>query len=226
MSLKSIDLRKKRIKRNYSIFHTLAIIAWGMILWSGGASFAYASQPPDPTEQLRPYADKVVAILTDPELQGAEHKKERYERLLKAAEELLDFPEMSKRVLGRTWRDLTPAEQQKFTALFAKLLEHAYLGRVDEYSNQKVIFKDQRIKGERAQVITDFVDADKVFSVSYIMMLKGDKWMVYDVVVEGVSLVRNYMEQFNDIIRKEGYASLVKQVEEKIAELEQNNRNR
>ncbi len=203
--------------------NTFAAMACGMMLCLESISFAHAGQTLDPTEQLRPFVNKLVSIFTDPELLGEEKSLPRREKALKAASERFDYKEMSKRVLGKKWRQLGPDEKGNFVALFTQLLEHAYIGKIEGYSKPKVEFKDQRIKGKRAQVNTRIVDTDNVISVSYIMLLKDDKWMVYDIIVEGVSLVRNYMDQFKEILRKDDYASLVKQVEDKITELEQGN---
>lgn len=185
------------------------------------SNLGHAAQAPDPTEQFRPFVEKIVSILTDPELQGEENCILRREKVMKVASERFDFTEMSKRVLGRTWRDLSEDDREYFVSLFKRLLEHAYIGKIEDYSKQNVVFKDQRIKGDRAQVITNIIDKDVTVSVSYIMILKSNIWMVYDIVVEGVSLVRNYMEQFKEILRKEGYPYLLKQVEDKVSELEQ-----
>lgn len=199
----------------YSAFLVL-LSAW---LNTGMSAAAWAA--PDPTEQLRPFVDKIVGILTDEALQGKENSRKRREKVMAVAHERFDFQEMSKRVLGGQWRQLSSAEQGEFIELFTKLLEHAYIGKIEDYSRQKVVFKTQRIKeGHRAQVETELVDKDVVLPVSYIMILKGNEWMAYDIVVEGVSLIRNYMEQFREIIRKNGYASLVKQIEAKVHELE------
>ena len=178
------------------------------------------SKVPDPSEQLKPFIDKIVAILTDPELQGDEACAQRRQRVMAAANERFDFFEMSKRVLGTQWRKLSSADQKQFVGLFKTLLEHAYIGKIEDYSKQKVVFKDQLVRNDRAQVETDLIDKDVVIPVSYIMILKNNEWMVYDIVVEGVSLVRNYMEQFKEIIRKDGYPSLLKQMQDKIKELE------
>jgi phospholipid transport system substrate-binding protein len=211
------------MKRDHSYLNAFAVMACGMMLCLESISFAHAGQTLDPTEQLRPFVDKLISILTDPDLQGEEKSLTRREKALKAASERIDFKEMSKRVLGKTWRQLNLDEKNDFIALFTQLVEHAYIGKIEGYSKQKVEFTDQRTKGERAQVNTHIIYTDNVISVSYIMLLKEGKWMVYDIVVEGVSLVRNYMEQFKEIIRKEGYASLLTQVEDKITELEQGN---
>lgn len=199
-----------------SIFYA----AVGMLLFMGISGAANAAQQPDPTEQFSPFVDRIVSILADPELQGDGNCIKRREKVMEVASERFDFAEMSKRVLGREWGNLKPDEQDHFVFLFTRLLEHAYIGKIEDYSKQKVVFKSQRIKDDRAQIVTEVVGEDGVISVSYIMILDNGLWKVYDLVVEGVSLVRNYMEQFKEIIRKEGYASLLKQVEEKVAELE------
>jgi len=197
------------------------VVFVGLILLLSCPAFVIAATPPDPTEQLRPFMDRIVAVLTDPELQGDENCIQRRDKVMKVASERFDFDEMSKRVLGKEWRKMNDDEKKYFVFLFTKLLEHAYIGKIEAHSKQKVIFKNQRIKNDRAQVVTDVVDENVIVSVSYIMLLDGDLWKVYDIVVEGVSLVRNYMEQFKQILRKEGYAILLKQVEDKVSELEQ-----
>ena len=175
---------------------------------------------PDPTEQFRPFLDKVTAILADPGLKKLP-KKEQSRRIINVVRERFDFHEMSKRVIGQHWRSLSEQEQGDFEKLFTQLLQYAYVGKIEEYSGQQVQFTQQRIRGERAEVQTLLVDRNRSIPVSYVMLLRNDQWMAYDVIVEGVSLIRNYMEQFSEILRKDGYSALVKQIEEKIARLEQ-----
>jgi len=181
-----------------------------------------AAANPDPTEQMRPFVQKIVNILTDPELQGDEQCSRRRQMVMDVARERFDFDEMSKRVLGRQWRELSDSEKKTFVGLFTTLLEHAYIGKIEDYSKQTVEFKSQRIRGDKAQVDTMLLDRDVAIPVSYIMILEKNDWMVYDIVVEGVSLVRNYMDQFNEIIRKDGYDSLLARMKERIKELEAN----
>ncbi len=177
------------------------------------------SAAPDPTEQFRPFLKKITETLADPGLKAIP-KNEQSQRIIGIVREHFDFREMSKRVIGQQWRNLSEKEQGEFEQLFTQLLQYAYVEKIDEYSGQQVQFTQQRIKGERAEVQTLLVDKNKTIPVFYIMLLRGDQWMAYDVVVEGVSLVRNYMEQFSEILRKDGYPGLVKQIEQKIAELE------
>jgi len=177
------------------------------------------SATPDPTEQFRPFIDKVTKTLADPGLKTLP-KQEKSRRVISVVREHFDFREMSKRVIGQQWRSLSSDEQGEFESLFTQLLQYAYVGKIDDYTGQQVQFTQQRIKGERAEVQTLLVDKDKSIPVAYIMLLKGDQWMAYDVVVEGVSLIRNYMEQFSEILRKDGYSGLVAQIKQKIVELE------
>jgi phospholipid transport system substrate-binding protein len=181
----------------------------------------WTAKVPDPTEQMRPFVDRVVAILTDESLQGEENCLERRQKVMEVVQRRFDFSEMSKRVLGSQWRKLAGQEKQEFTSLFITLLEHAYIGKIEDYSNQKVKFLDQRIRDDRAEVKTEVIDREVVIPVSYIMILKDDEWKVYDVVVENVSLVRNYMEQFKEILRKDGYPTLLAQLRDKVNKLEQ-----
>lgn len=177
------------------------------------------SATPDPTEQFRPFIDKVTKTLADPGIKTLpKHEKSR--RVISVVREHFDFREMSKRVIGQQWHNLSNDEQNEFESLFTQLLQYAYVGKIDDYTGQQVQFTQQRIKGERAEVQTLLIDKDKSIPVAYIMLLKGDQWMAYDVIVEGVSLVRNYMEQFNEILRKDGYPGLVTQIKKKIVELE------
>ncbi len=184
------------------------------------ATVSTSAAVPDPVEQMRPVVDRIVRILTDPSLQGDDQCGKRRKMVMAAIRERFDFREMSKRVLGRQWRKLSEDEKQTFTGLFTTLLEHAYIGKIEDYSRQKVEFKGRRIKKNKAQVETVLVDGNVTIPVSYIMILKDNQWFAYDIVVENVSLVRNYMEQFSEIIRKNGFDSLVERMRVRIKELE------
>jgi phospholipid transport system substrate-binding protein len=179
----------------------------------------FGTQIPDPTEQMKPFVQKVMNMLKNADFKE-DPKCIICQRLIDVSRERFDFNEMSKRVLGKTWRKIDKDKQAEFVDLFTHLLQFAYIGKLEDYTGQAVIFKQQRIRGKRAEVKTIIADAQKPVAVSYIMLLEGDQWMVYDVVIEGVSLVRNYMEQFREILRKEKYSGLVKQIKIKITELE------
>jgi len=183
-------------------------------------SSAFASQ--EPTEQLRPFLTKITDILANnTTVESGEINK--IDQIMGTVKEGFDFEEMSKRVVGKKWRSLSNTEREEFVDLFTQLLKYAYVTKMDKYStNQRIEYIKQRIKGNRAEVQTLLVDGDCRIPVSYIMLLKGEQWMVYDIVVEGVSLVRNYLVQFRKIIRKDNFEGLTHQIEMKIVEFQQN----
>ena len=174
---------------------------------------------PDPTEQLKPVVDKVVSLLKD-----AEFRKrpviDQSEVIVQIVSERFDFREMSKRVMGKQWRSLSSEQQDQFVDLFTKLLQYVYINQVDGYLDKKIEFIDQRIRRDRAEVKTLLVGEDKTIPVSYIMLLEKNNWMAYDIVVEGVSLIRNYMEQISTVLRDEKFAGLISMLEKKIKKLE------
>lgn len=202
-------------------FSLILIFLFSFFPLCSSPATATANAVPDPTEQFRPFVATITEILSSEDFKD-DSRYQQCQRIIDVARDHFDFREMSKRTLGKQWRKLSNKERDEFVDLFTRLLQHAYIGKVEDYSGQEVEFVRQRIRGKRAQVQTLLVDKSKSIPVSYIMLLKGDKWMAYDVVVEGVSLVRNYMEQFREILRKEDYAGLVKQLERKIQQLEDN----
>jgi phospholipid transport system substrate-binding protein len=178
-----------------------------------------AAALPDPTEQLKPVIDKVVSLLKDTEFRKRP-VVDQSEVIVKIVSERFDFREMSKRVMGKQWRTLSSEQQDQFIALFTKLLQYVYINQVDDYLDKKIEFIDQRIRRDRAEVKTLLVGQDKSIPVSYIMLLKKDTWMAYDIVIEGVSLIRNYMEQISTVLRDEKFPGLISMLEKKITKLE------
>jgi phospholipid transport system substrate-binding protein len=175
---------------------------------------------PDPTEQFRPFLDKVTTLLSDPSLKALP-KKEQSQRVIAVVRERFDFREMSKRVLGPQWKKLSNGQQGDFETLFTQLLQYVYVEKIDEYSGQNIEFTQQRIKGNWAEVHTKLVDSNRTILISYKLLLHGDQWMAFDVVVEGISLIGNYNEQLQQIFKQDGYSGLIEQIKRKIGQLEQ-----
>ncbi len=174
--------------------------------------------PASPTDILRPTLQGMIDAIRDPALAGAEKKEERRRKIMEIASRGFDFTEMSRRVLGRTWQKISQEEREQFTQLFIKLLENTYVGKLEGYSGQEIIYKDERIKGKKAAVLTLVKhDGAAPFPVSYVMLNNGKGWQVYDLNIEGVSFLRNYRDQFKSILRKNKFAGLVKVLEEKNA---------
>jgi len=170
-----------------------------------------------PTADLQPILEDLTNVLGDEKLKGDEHRTERRAKIMSLIKHGFDFREMSKRVLGKTWQEIKEKEQDNFTTLMTKLLENVYIGKLEGYSGQTLEFAAETVKEDRAQV-TVLLENDGVkIPLHYIMRKTAVRWMVYDINIEGVSLVRNYQEQFKAILRKDKYEGLVKVLEEKIA---------
>ena len=170
-----------------------------------------------PTESLKPILNEVMEIITDPALVGKVHKVERRGKIMAIATQGFNFTEMSKRVLGKPWKKITPQQRDYFEELFTKLLENAYIGKLEGYSGQEIFYKDERIKGKKAVVSTAVENNGVILPVHYIMIQHETTWQVYDINIEGVSLIQNYREQFKSILRKDKFDGLVKQLEKKNA---------
>jgi phospholipid transport system substrate-binding protein len=180
-----------------------------------GLPVALASQ--GPTEELKPTLNKIIEILADSNFSGKEHKEERREQIMALAIQGFDFPQMAKLVLGRFWHTIDQQQKEHFEQLFTKLLENTYIGKLESYSGQEVKFEDERIRNDRAKVSTVIDNNGVSIPVHYVMLQKESRWKVYDINIEGVSLIRNFREQFKSILRKEKFDGLVKVLEEKNA---------
>jgi len=168
-----------------------------------------------PTDEIKPTLNAIISILLDPALKGEEKKIERRTKIMTYVNSGFDFREMSQRVIGKEWRELTPEKQDHFQRLFTKLLENAYIGKFESYSGQEIQYLGERIKDDRAIVTTQIENNGQFIPIDYVMIKKEVKWMVYDINIEGVSLVRNYMEQFKAILRRDKFEGLVKLLEDK-----------
>jgi phospholipid transport system substrate-binding protein len=176
-----------------------------------------------PTDQLKQRVDEVVRVLDDPSLKGKVNARRAAVR--KISEEIFDYPDTARRALGQHWNARTPEEQREFVGLFADLLDRAYFSRIDRYQGEKVRYGAETINGNEAIVKTMIVtQAGSEVPVDYRMHQVAGRWLVYDVNIEGVSLVSNYRTQFNKIVQTESYQSLVQKLRAKDAEPAASNR--
>jgi phospholipid transport system substrate-binding protein len=125
----------------------------------------------------------------------------------------IGYAEMSKRTLGAQWRRLTPEQQQEFVDLFKGFLSDRYAGRIEDYSGEQVEYLNERLEGRYAEVRTRLVSHKVVIPMDYRLINKGGRWYAYDIVAEGVSLVKNYRSQFEKIIRSQSYEDLLKRLQ-------------
>ncbi len=169
-----------------------------------------------PTDQLRESIDRALKALADPDLRKGIRTRERRAALRGIANQAFDFEEMTKRALARHWHGRTPAEQKEFVQLFADLMERSYVSTLELYAGEKIRYAGESVEGEQATVRTKIVTKQGTeVPVDYRMHWRGDRWLVYDVVIEGISLVANYRSQFNAIIQMSTYQDLVTRMKTK-----------
>ena len=172
-----------------------------------------------PTEQLRASTDRVLEVLNDPAFKPEARLTERRKAIRRIADESFDFEEMAQRALGPHWRPLTAEQRKEFIPLFADLLDRAYFSTIERYSGVPIQYTGERVEGDFAVVSTKiFATQDKEIPVVYRMLRHGDRWLIYDVSAEGVSLVANYRTQFNNVIRTSSYDELVKRMRSRTEE--------
>ena len=173
-----------------------------------------------PSDQLKSQIDRVLKTLDDPELKKEGRGKERRTAVRKIANDIFDFNETARRSLGRHWQARTPAERDEFVQLFSDLLERSYISKVELYGGEKIQYVGDTIDSDQAKVQTKLLTkGGSDIPIEYRMSRKGDRWLVYDVIIEGVSLVANYRTQFNKIIQTSSYQELVKKMKNKQEEL-------
>jgi phospholipid transport system substrate-binding protein len=176
-----------------------------------------------PMQLIRTTIEKASAVLQDPAYQGKEHFKTRIEKVRAVVEPQFDVQEIAKRTLGSYWQERTEAEQKEFIRLFTELVQKTYSGTLDRYNaNVQFFFDQERIDDKFAEVDTRIFDPaqNKAFAITYKLHQTGGKWLIYDVVAENVSMVRNYRNQFSRILSKSSYSDLVQTLQTKIHELD------
>jgi phospholipid transport system substrate-binding protein len=184
----------------------LTTAAVALVLLAGSPAWA------GPTDQLREYTDQVVKVLDDPALA----RQDRRAAVRKIAHEAFDVAETAQRVLARHWQARTPAEREEFTQLFADLLERTYIARMDEYGGERIRYLSESIEGSLASVRARIVTRNgNEVAVESRMNLRGDRWLIYDILIENVSLVANYRSQFDRIVRSSSYDELVRRLKTK-----------
>ena len=188
----------------------LLVILATLLLW-----VPQAAGESSPLEQVRAAVDQVVGVLRQGELQG-EARRKALSGLLRAR---FDFVIMSQRTLGQYWKQATEPEQAEFVSLYTDLLEATYIGRIEAYTDETVSYVSEKIDGQRAVVATVIHSGNTDIPIEYRMVKQGDDWFVYDVVVEDISLIKNYRSSYGEIVRKEGYAGLFERMRQKITEL-------
>jgi phospholipid transport system substrate-binding protein len=184
------------------------VLVWGMAPMAAGTA----------TDAIKTTLKQMFRILNDEELKMPGRAEERHQQLEKVIGNRIAYDEMAKRSLGPQWAQLNDEEKQEFVRLYAQLLRDTYSSRFDHYSDEKIEFLQEKLDGDYAEVRTRLVGSKVSLDVDYRMLQRAGDWRVYDIIVDEISLVRSYRQQFTTIIRKSSYAELIAKLKQKSGE--------
>nr|MBF0221756.1 ABC transporter substrate-binding protein [Desulfobulbaceae bacterium] len=160
--------------------------------------------------------ERIIQVVTDQALKGEENSEKRKNTILQLVDQRFNFQLMSRLALGDNWDSLTVEEQAGFVVLFSDLLKKTYIRRIESYSDEKVVFSKENVKDNLALVYSQFVKDTSEISIIYKLKKEGDEWLVFDVVIEGASVIKQYRRQFSEIITAEKFDGLMLRLQEKI----------
>jgi phospholipid transport system substrate-binding protein len=191
-----------------------ALAMWLLLAAGGGA------QPEvGPTQVVQSATEQVLQIVQDSQLAAPVHQERRRIEMQRIADRLFDFQEMARRALALHWRERTPQEQGEFVVVFKQLLGRAYVGKLENYAGEQIVYLGESVDGDFATVRSKIVTGrGSEIPVDYRLHLVGSRWVVYDVAVSGVSFVANYRGQFDRIIRTSSYQALMRDLKSKYAD--------
>jgi phospholipid transport system substrate-binding protein len=176
------------------------------------ASFAGA-----PLDAVKGNVDKVLDVLRDPALKGESGKKTKKAKVRTISDQMFDFNELSRRTLGQNWTKLNAAQQKEFTELYKSILEDAYVDKIVTYTDEKILYnKENPLTEKTVEVQTTIVTKKADIPIFYRVIQKGPEWRVYDVVIEGVSLINNYRTQFREILTNKTPEALLDSLRKKV----------
>ena len=203
--------RDKQILRfAASVFLLIASVVYPLSIVEASSS---------PLQVIQSGSDRGLRIIKSSLFEGGPSLQQRRDEILTIVEEYFDFNEIAKRSLGRHWKDIIPEKQQEFIRLFKQLLFNTYVSRIEATAKPTTSTRyDGETVEDRFAIVKTRVASDNQpdFQIDYRLLLNGSEWKVYDVVIEGISLVGNYRQQFNSILSKESFESLLKRLKEKV----------
>ncbi|MFA4830055.1 MAG: ABC transporter substrate-binding protein [Thermodesulfovibrionales bacterium] len=170
-----------------------------------------------PLDTVKGHADKVLDVLRDPALKAESAKKTKKEKIRAISENMFDFAELSKRTLANNWKKLNPEQQKEFISLYTSLLEDAYANKILAYRDEKITFtKEVPLSAKTVEVRSTVLRKTTEIPIYYRVIMRDGSWRVYDVVIEGVSLINNYRTQFKEILADKPSESLLETLRKKV----------
>lgn len=205
--MRESDLRKVKQQRSlYTAVLAVLVLSISMPPMSLAASA---------TESVKRTIDQVLHILQDKEMKKPDRTEERRRLIEKTIGDRFGWEEMAKRTLGSQWAKMNEKQRQEFVDLFRTLLTNTYIGRIEAYSGEQIQYINERLQDGFAEVRTKVSSGKTEFPMDYRLLNKSGDWHVYDIVLDGVSLVANYRGQFNKILHSSGYDDLVEKLRTK-----------
>lgn len=221
------------MKIRRKIFMLLVIGLCASVAFLPGSATAGTSeqedeeQPESPEEMVKSNTEKVLSIFRDPELAGEGHRKERRKKVREAVQDVFDWAAISRSAVGRKWWDFSDEQKEQFTEAFRQLLENSYLKRIEENTDAKIDYLGAEEDDGDWEVDIKAVASNgrevpisyKLYSLNAEERQKKDAqypWLIYDVDIEGVSLVSNYRSQFRDILMNRSIDELIEQIRKKV----------
>jgi phospholipid transport system substrate-binding protein len=172
-----------------------------------------------PLDTIKEHVNSVLDVLRNPALQGEANKEAKEQKIESIANQMFDYVALSRLTLGRSWRDFNKEQQKEFVSLYRTILKKAYMDKILTYTDEKVVFdKEMMLAENKAEVQTRIITKSADIPISYRMYLKDGQWRVYDVIVEGISLVQNYRTQFREILANNPPEEVLKILRQKTGE--------
>ena len=191
---------------------SLTVVVWVTVSL---LSFSPVWGEETPTQAVKETIDEVLAVLGDQALKDSTRATERREKLEAIIGQRFNYEEMAKRTLAAEWKKIGAEKQQEFVTLFQQFLSKSYSGNIDGYSGEQVEYLKERLKGDFAEVQTKVVSPKVQIPLDYRLLKKNERWGVYDVIIDGVSLTKNYRGQFSRIIKSSSFEGLLDKLRSK-----------
>ena len=210
----------QRLKIKGGFLMTMKLLLVTVLLSFLELSVSSAQEGSTVTDEVKKVVDEVIRIVTNKDLKKPQNARERRAEMKKAIGSIFDYGQMTKLSMGIHSKDRNPAEQKELVKLFETLLENSYATKMNRSDDEKIIYLKEDVEGDYAEVSSRVItEKGDEFSLVYRLGKEGNKWMVYDVVIDGMSLVSNYRSQFNRIIEEQGYNELIKKLQTKSEEI-------
>jgi phospholipid transport system substrate-binding protein len=167
-------------------------------------------------ETVKMQTDNVLKVLRDPSLRPESARSTKTAKIRSISEKMFDFTELSKRTLGKNWAEFSPEQQKEFVRLYRSLLEDTYADKILAYTDEKIVFtKEVPLTEKTIEVQSTVLRKNGEIPIYYRVILKSGAWRVYDVIIEGVSLISNYRSQFKEILINKSPESLLETMRKK-----------